>query len=85
MFFAVPTFTADNAALAPDTWLWGITVDPLKGVVPNDPVAAGRAVQCTLAGQVRPGFDVNRCKIASLGHPNPTGSQRYADAIAQLI
>lgn len=85
VFFAVPRFTDDNAALAPDAWLWGITVDPLKGVVPDDPVAASRATQCTLAGQVRPGFDVNRCKIASLGHPNPTGAQRYADAIAQFL
>jgi hypothetical protein len=84
-FFAVPAFADDNAALAPDAWLWGITVDPLKGPVPEDPIAASRATQCTLAGQVRPGFDVSRCKIASLGHPNPTGAERYADAVAKFL
>jgi hypothetical protein len=85
VFFAVPPFADDNAALAPDSWLWGITLDPLKGPVPEDPVATSRATQCALAAQVRPGFDVNRCKIASLGHPNPTGAQRYADAILQVL
>jgi hypothetical protein len=85
VFFALPPFTDANAALAPDSWIWGITVDPVKGVVPDDAVQATRATACTLAASVRPGLDVARCKIASLGHPNPTGAQKYADAIAQFL
>jgi hypothetical protein len=72
--FANPGFTGQNAVFASDTLLFGINLD----MSPQDPVAATRKTACQLAG-VR--TDEVVCERASIGHPNPTGAQRYATAI----
>jgi hypothetical protein len=78
--FADPMFTAKNAALAPNTFVFGINID----LSPQDEtsVSAPRAAACTLsAGRT----NVEVCKRASIGHPNPKGAVAYANAIAPLL
>ncbi len=77
--FAAPPFTAANAALAADPWLFGVRWD----LSPQDPVAAARREACT-----RHEPDLLRreqCFRASAGHPNVAGAQRYADAIIAAL
>ena len=79
---AVPPFGSKNAALAPESWVWEIDAT----MTPQDPVAASRAPQCA-AGAAIPAYRVDpaRCRIASIGHPNPRGAQAYLDAIVPLL
>lgn len=75
VFFAQPSFTASNAALAPDAWLWGVNAD----FSPQDPARAARRAACDLVES-----DLIRrlsCHRASAGHPNITGARKFADAI----
>lgn len=78
IFLAIPPFGPKNAIFAPSTWLWG-----LNGFSPQDPVAKSRSTSCSKAGSKR--TNIPMCKIASLGHPNPTGAKAYAKVITQLI
>jgi lysophospholipase L1-like esterase len=73
--FAAPPFTEDNAALAPQAWLFGINDD----LSPADPMAASRHVSCDkcTADFLRR----EQCYRASCGHPNVTGAQQFAAAI----
>jgi hypothetical protein len=86
IFLAVPRFRPENAALAPDPWLYGISVGP-GGATAQDPVAVSRAVECTSAAAARPPGDVDiaTCKVASLGHPNPKGGRAYLDAVQPFL
>lgn len=79
VFFARPPFTASNAALAPEAWLWGLESD----LSPQDPVSKARAAACDLFEK----DPVRRisCHRASVGHPNITGSQKFAEAILAAI
>lgn len=72
-------FTADNAALAPDPWLFGVNWD----LSPQDPIALDRRRACDLfePDAVRR----QQCYRASAGHPNAQCAQRYAAAILQAL
>lgn len=73
--FAAPPFTAANASLASDPWLFGIRWD----LAPQDPLAAARRAACT-----RDEPDLLRreqCFRASAGHPNVAGARQFADAV----
>jgi hypothetical protein len=80
-FFADPKFGPANAALAPDSFVYGIHID----LSPEDPtsVAGPRAAACDAAGSGQ--TDVAICKRASVGHPNARGAQAYANAIMPLL
>ena len=81
VFFADPKFGPANAALAPHSFLYGIRAD----LSTDDPasVAGPRAVACDSAGSSK--TDVPKCKIASIGHPNPRGAEAYAEAILPYL
>ena len=73
--FAAPAFTDDNAALAPDAWLFGIHPD----LSPEDPAAAARHVSCDKC--LKDWLRREQCYRASAGHPNVIGARKFADAI----
>jgi lysophospholipase L1-like esterase len=77
--FAAPPFTEDNAALAPDAWLFGINDD----LSPEDPMAASRHASCDTCTDDL--FRREQCYRASCGHPNVTGAQQFATAILAAI
>jgi hypothetical protein len=79
VFFAQPQFTASNAALAPEAWLWGVNAD----FSPQDPVRAERREACDLLEK-----DLVRrltCERASAGHPNIMGASKFAEAILEAL
>ncbi|MFL6275935.1 MAG: SGNH/GDSL hydrolase family protein [Blastocatellia bacterium] len=79
IFFAQPPFGPENAALAPQAWLWGVNPD----LSPQDPVQAARHIACDAFET-----DIIRrqtCYRASAGHPNIQGAQQYALAILALL
>ncbi len=86
---AAPPFTSANAALAPDAWLFGLRLiaDPLGlnfGPEDDPEVAGPRAAACAIAAQ-QGRTELQLCKVASVGHPNPVGAGHYARAVvAQL-
>jgi lysophospholipase L1-like esterase len=77
--FAAPAFTEDNAALAPQAWLFGINDD----LSPEDPVADARRVSCDKC--TNDFLRLEQCYRASCGHPNLTGAQQFASAILAAI
>ena len=79
IFFAQPPFGPENAALAPQAWLWGVNPD----LSPQDPVQDARHVACD-AFETDP---IRRltCYRASAGHPNIEGANQYALAILALL
>lgn len=84
---AVPAFGPINAALASESYSWGLrfTGDPTELFVPIDSVINDRVGACHLAfdsGQIP---DYARCKIASAGHPNPQGAAIYSAAIRGVL
>ena len=79
IFFAQPPFGPENAALAPQAWLWGVNPD----LSPQDSVQAARHAACDAFET-----DIIRrqtCYRASAGHPNIQGAQQYANAILALL
>jgi len=76
---AAPPFTDDNAALAPQAWLFGIKAD----LSPEDPVAAARHASCDRC--LDDFLQREQCYRASCGHPNVTGAARFAEAILAAI
>jgi lysophospholipase L1-like esterase len=79
IFFAQPPFGPENAALAPQAWLWGVN----PNLSPQDPVQAARHVACDAFET-----DIVRrltCYRASVGHPNLQGARQFADAILALL
>ena len=79
IFLAVPPFGSRNAALAPEAWLWGINAD----TSPQDNLVAGQRWRACNANRTR--TQVDFCKRASAGHPNPRGAQEYAKAILAAL
>jgi len=77
--FAAPAFTENNAALAPQAWLFGIGSD----LLPEDPVAAARRASCDIC--LDDFLRREQCYPASAGHPNITGAQKFAEAILAAI
>jgi hypothetical protein len=74
-----PAFREENAALAPQAWLFGINWD----LSPQDPVASQRRVACDLA-ETDP-FRREQCYRASSGHPNALGAVAYSTAIVTAV
>jgi lysophospholipase L1-like esterase len=77
--FALAPFGPQNSALAPDAWIFGINDD----LTPEDPFAADRHALCD-----RDETDLiqrGMCYVASLGHPNVTGAQKFAAAILDAL
>lgn len=67
-----------NAVFASDPWLFGLA----DGVNPQDEVAVSRKVACDHC--YSDPIDLMQhevCRIASVGHPNQTGAEKYASAI----
>jgi len=81
IFFADPKFGPENAALAPNSYQYGIHADSS----PEDPtsIAGPRAAACEIAGSAK--TNVAICKRASVGHRNAKGAKAYADAIVLLL
>ncbi len=88
--FVDPGFGPQNAVFAPDAFLWGLVSRPeleeKLGVslplFPEDPLLDYRAEACRkpeAAPELLP------CLYASVGHNNPKGARRYADAIVQAL
>lgn len=86
---AVPDFKPQNAALAPDSYLYGVrlTGDPTEPIAPTDqnPVLGSRIAACHAAKDSGRIPDYWVCKLASTGHPNAKGAQAYGNAISPII
>jgi hypothetical protein len=77
--FALVPFGPENAALAPNAWLWGIGDD----LSPQDPVRAARHLACD---RFEPDpIQRETCYRASAGHPNIEGAQQFANAILAKV
>jgi len=72
--FVDPRFGSEHGLFAPHSMLWAF-----KRGQPTDPLAQARRDFCKKNGIV--GFDRLLKESASLGHPNPAGAKRYADAL----
>lgn len=86
--FANPAFAPANAALAPSSWLFGVSfLNGPAGLLPapadSPSVSRPRAVVCEQVGEGRTNVWV--CKLASAGHPNVQGAQQYALAILEAL
>ncbi|MCQ6559353.1 SGNH/GDSL hydrolase family protein [Paenibacillus mendelii] len=80
IFFADPNYGTSRAALTSDPFVYGIH----PNLSPEDVhVAPSRNVECTAANQN--GIELEICRVASVGHPNPKGARAYADAIMPLL
>jgi lysophospholipase L1-like esterase len=84
---AVPSFGPKNAALASNAFVWGLrfTADPTELFVPVDGVIHERVQACHLAADAGRIDNYARCKIASVGHPNPAGVKAYVSAIQAVL
>jgi len=77
--FALAPFGPENSALAPDAWIFGIDSD----LQAEDPFASERHALCE-----RDETDIFRrgtCNLASIGHPNVVGAQKFAAAILDAL
>ena len=74
-----PGFADENAALAPQAWLFGINWD----LSPQDPMAPQRRLACDVA-EIDP-FRREQCYRASAGHPNALGAHAFATAIVSAL
>lgn len=85
IYFADPGFGPQNAALASNAWVYGLSTS-LNILQPTDSPASAwrRKSQCQA---VYPSSFTDRtfCDLASAGHPNVTGAQHYAAAIIALL
>jgi lysophospholipase L1-like esterase len=88
--FAPVPFGPENAAFAPEAWLWGSTDrHPLAEwlgldlqIFPEDPLADFRYGECNRPGVI-PGLI--ECIYASVAHPNREGAVVYRDAIVEAL
>ncbi|UVI27440.1 SGNH/GDSL hydrolase family protein [Paenibacillus spongiae] len=80
IFLADPNLGTSHAALTSDPYVYGIH----PNLAPEDVhVAPSRNIECIAANQ--DGIDLEICRVASVGHPNPKGARAYADAIIPLL
>jgi GDSL-like Lipase/Acylhydrolase family len=82
VFFADVPFTEDNAMFASMPWLWNVHFHGGR-LVPEDDVISSRHQECVLCHLHQP-FKVPACDIASAGHPNTAGSDRFAETILDV-
>jgi len=84
--FVDPKFGPQNATLASDPWLWGLTrsfpvaqqLNINLSLFPEDPLLFDRVRRCG-RGDVAP--NLLACVYGALGHPNRAGARAYAAAI----
>jgi lysophospholipase L1-like esterase len=83
MYYADPGFVAENAMFAAKPYLFGINVD----MSPQDPaeIVKGRTAACDEHAPKLDPLERFGCPRASVGHPNPAGAQRYAEAILAQV
>src|SRR5207253_7570763 len=75
---AFAPFTEQNAALADDPWVFGVT-----GLLqPEDPMKDERRVACDASTEDL--FKRFFCHRASAGHPNAQGARQFASAIVAV-
>ena len=84
--FVRSPLTEDNAVEAPNTMLFRM----LKNGIPEDPMFREREVDCNqalteLKRSTGLDYPIRFCEVAGVGHPNPTGAQRYAEAIQSVL
>ena len=84
--FVKSPLTEENAVEAPNTMLFRMG----KHGVSDDPMYSERKADCDKAlPELRrsTGLDYPLlfCEVAGVGHPNPAGTKKYADAIEQLL
>jgi hypothetical protein len=79
--FADPGFLAENSALASNALIFGIGTD--LSPQDNDVIAEERRLVCERNTPER--GDKNTCAIASVGHPNPKGAEKYASAVISQL
>jgi lysophospholipase L1-like esterase len=83
LYFADPDFRPEHAMLAPQALLFGIHPD----LTPQDPpqIAQARAQVCAENADRMTPWEQAGCPKASIGHPNPAGAARYADAVLAQV
>ena len=84
--FVGSPLTEDNAVEAPNTLLFKMG----KRGISEDPMYAERKADCDAAlpelkRSTGIEFPIRFCEVAGVGHPNPTGSRKYADAVIAAL
>jgi hypothetical protein len=84
--FARSPLTEENAVEAPNTMLFRM----LKHGKPEDPMFLERKTDCDqalpeLKRSTGLDYPVRFCEVAGVGHPNPIGARKYADAIVAAL
>jgi hypothetical protein len=84
--FVRSPLTEDNAVEAPNTMLFRM----LKNGIPEDPMFQDRKADCNqalpeLKRSTGLDYPIRFCEVAGVGHPNPTGGRKYADAIISAL
>jgi hypothetical protein len=83
-FFVDPGFTSDNAIFASKSLLWGLDGDLSADDDENEGgVASSRKQACSSTNAA--GGSMTTCEMASIGHPNVKGAQKYANTIIPII
>jgi hypothetical protein len=72
--FVDPAFTPENAVGGGDPYLWENSFGP------DDTTRSLRERECVIAHR-----NDDRCKMASIGHPNVKGAQQYANRIIDVL
>jgi hypothetical protein len=96
VMFARSNIEDSHCLFAPQTWLWGYSASPptvpanlsewiqwFAGAAPEDEVIVDRLARC--AALQPSGLDGAKCRLASIGHPNPEGATDYANAIIEAM
>jgi hypothetical protein len=78
VFFADPQFGPSNAVFASVPWLFGLNAD----FSPQDAMKGDRAGYCATQAS---DDDKQFCVRASMGHPNRSGAEAYANAIYPFL
>lgn len=84
--FIKSPLTEENAVEAPNTLVFRM----LKNGIPEDPVYLERKVDCDqalteLKRTTGLDYPIRYCEVAGVGHPNPAGARKYADAVIAAL